>query len=155
MRRAERAEPAGHWPRERLAGTVTLAYDDRHRRRLRLVSDGGEAFMLDLPQTRLLEEGDGLALSDGAWLEVKAASEALLEVKGRDAEHLARLAWHIGNRHLPAQIEAQRLLIRDDHVIAAMLRGLGAALRPVREPFRPEHGAYAGQERQDGHDHAH
>ena len=143
MLRAMRIERAGHWPRQEARGTVTLAYDDRHRRRLRLATDTGEAFLLDLPQASVLAEGDGLALSDGTWLEVKAAAEALLEVTADDAALLPRLAWHIGNRHLPAQLEAGRILIRDDPVIAAMLEGLGARLRRVTAPFAPERGAYA------------
>ncbi len=102
---------------------MTLGYDDRHRRRLRLATDAGEEFLLDLPRAAVLDEGDGLALDDGSWLEVKAAPETLLEVRAATPELLARLAWHIGNRHLPAQIRSDRILIRDDHVIADMLRG--------------------------------
>ena len=142
MLRAERVERAGHWPRAEARGTVTLGFDDRHRRRLLLASDAGEPFLLDLPRAFVLGEGDGLALSDGSWLAVKAAPEPLLEVMAASPALLARLAWHIGNRHLPAQIERDRLLIRDDHVIAAMLEGLGAQLRRVNAPFSPESGAY-------------
>jgi urease accessory protein len=143
MLRATRIEHAGHWPRQEARGTVTLAYDDRHRRRLRLATDAGEAFLLDLPQPSVLAEGDGLALSDGSWLAVRAAREALIEVTAESGALLARLAWHIGNRHLPAQLEEGRILIRDDAVIAAMLEGLGARLRRVTQPFAPERGAYA------------
>ena len=154
MLRAERIERSGHWPRERARSTVTLGYDDRHRRRLRLTSDAGEAFLLDLPQASVLQDGDGLALSDGSWFAVKAAPEALIEVTAPTPELLARLAWHIGNRHLPAQIEAQCILIRDDHVIAAMLEGLGAKLRCIAAPFAPERGAYDSHgHRHDHHEH--
>ena len=152
MLRAERIERAGRWPRERARGTVTLAYDDRHRRRLRLESDAGEPFLLDLPRAGVLEEGDGLALSDGSWLAVQAAPEALVEVTASSPELLTRLAWHIGNRHLPAQLEGGRILIRDDHVIAAMLEGLGARLRRLDAPFTPERGAYAAEPHHH-HDH--
>lgn len=152
MLRAAQVERAGRWPSVEARGTVTLAYDERHRRRLRLVTDAGEPFLLDLPRADVLEEGDGLALSDGSWLRVKAAPEALIEVTAASPGLLLRLAWHLGNRHLPAQIEPQRILIRDDHVIAAMLEGLGAALRRVEAPFSPERGAYHG-EREHGHDH--
>jgi len=151
MLRAERIERKGRWPGAAARGTVTLAYDDRHRRRLRLASDTGEAFLLDLPRAGVLEEGDGIALSDGSWLAVKAAPEALIEVTAPTPELLVRLAWHLGNRHLPAQIEAERILIRDDHVIAHMLEGLGARLRPIQAPFTPERGAYHGE----GHVHDH
>jgi urease accessory protein len=150
MLRASHVERAGQWPSGAARGTVTLGYDDRHRRRLRLTSDEGEAFLLDLPRAGVLEEGDGIALSDGTWLRVKAAPEALLEVTAASPALLLRLAWHLGNRHLPAQIEAHRILIRDDHVIAAMLEGLGARLARIEAPFTPERGAYAGE-----HDHSH
>jgi urease accessory protein len=143
MLRATRLEHAGHWPRQEARGTVTLAYDDRHRRRLRLATDAGEAFLLDLPHASVLAEGDGLALSDGTWLWVRAAVEPLIEVTADSEALLVRLAWHIGNRHLPAQLEEGRILIRDDAVIAAMLEGLGARLRRVTQPFSPERGAYA------------
>jgi urease accessory protein len=142
MLRAPRHERRGHWPSESARGTVTLAYDDRHRRRVRLASDGGEPFLLDLAETGMLEDGDGLALSDGSWLAVKAKSEPLIEITAADPAALTRLAWHLGNRHLPVAIEGARLLIREDHVIAAMLEGLGARLRRIEAPFSPERGAY-------------
>jgi urease accessory protein len=143
MLRATRVEHAGHWPRETARGTVTLAYEYRHRRRLWLAIDAGEAFLLDLPQACLLAEGDGLALSDGTWLAVRAAPEALIEVTAANAASLLRLAWHIGNRHLPAQLDGERILIAEDPIIALMLQGLGARLRRVTQPFSPEGGAYA------------
>jgi urease accessory protein len=155
MLRAERVERSGRWPSARARGTVTLSYDDRHRRRLRLTSDDGEIFLLDLPQALVLAEGDGLALSDGSWLAVRAASEPLLEATAASTAHLMRLAWHIGNRHLPMQIEGERILLRDDSVIAAMLEGLGARLRRVSAPFTPEPGAYAAARHDHGDDHEH
>ncbi|HUK09538.1 MAG TPA: urease accessory protein UreE [Stellaceae bacterium] len=150
MLRATEVRSAGHWPQGEARGTATLDYDARHRRRLTLTSDAGEPFLLDLPRTEVLREGDGLALSDGTWLEVKAAAEPLLEVRAATPALLMRLAWHLGNRHLPTAIESDRLLIRDDHVIAEMLEGLGAALRRIDAPFTPEGGAYRG-----GPDHHH
>lgn len=150
MLRAERVGREGHWPRALARGTVTLAYDERHRRRLRLITDEGEEFLLDLPRAAVLEDGDGLALSDGGWIAVKAAPERLIEVTAERPHLLLRLAWHLGNRHLPAQIMIDRILIREDHVIADMLRGLGALLRAVEASFTPERGAYDG-----GHDHHH
>lgn len=157
MLTATRAERAGHWPKERAQGSVTLAFDGRHRRRLRLTTDGGEEFLLDLPRTATLEEGDGLALNDGRWIEVRAAPEELLEITAADPALLPRLAWHLGNRHLPARIEAHRILIRRDHVIADMLAQLGATLRFIEAPFTPERGAYDGgghhHHHDDGHDH--
>jgi urease accessory protein len=150
MRTATRAERAGHWPESRAAGAVTLAYDDRHRRRVRLATDAGEEFLLDLPRALLLDDGDGLQLDDDRWITVRAAPEALIEVTSADPTLLTRLAWHLGNRHLPARIEPRRILIRRDHVIADMLSKLGAALRLIEAPFTPERGAY-----DEGHRHAH
>ncbi|HLZ66823.1 MAG TPA: urease accessory protein UreE [Aliidongia sp.] len=147
MRRAHTALPAGSWPEPERAGTVTLSYLERHRRRLRLVTDQGEPFLLDLAKAVLLGEGDGLQLDEGGIVEVRAANEALLEIRAGTAG-LPRLAYHLGNRHLPLQLLADALLIRDDHVIADMVRGLGGEVRAVSRPFTPEAGAYAG-----GHDH--
>jgi urease accessory protein len=141
MLRALHLEPAGRWPRERARGSVTLDHDSRHRRRVRLATDAGEAFLLDLPRAVAMGHGDGLALEDGSWIEVRAKAEPLLEVTA-PPELLCRLAWHIGNRHVPAAIEPHRILIRDDHVLADMLQRQGASLRPVSEPFAPEAGAY-------------
>ncbi len=158
MKRVERIDRAGQWPRDQALGTVTLEYDDPHRRRLQLVSDAGEPFLLDLARATVLAEGDGLALGQEGWLEVKAAPELLIEVTAPSPDLLCRLAWHIGNRHLAASIERDRILIRDDHVIAAMLEGLGATMRRVRAPFTPERGAYAAapgpSPHHEGHDHA-
>ena len=131
---------------------MTLAFDDRHRRRITLTSDQGEPFLLDLPEASVLEEGDGLAMSDGTWLRVRAAAETLIEVTAPTPEQLARLAWHLGNRHLPVQIDAEALLIREDAVIADMLRGLGATVRVIAAPFSPERGAYDDSR---GYDHSH
>lgn len=152
MRRALGVHSAGTWPHTAARGVVSLAYDDRHRRRWKLVSDRGEAFLLDLTQAAVLRDGDGLALDDGGWIAVAAAPEPLLEVVAASPRDLARLAWHLGNRHVPAAIAAEGILIRDDSVIAAMLEGLGARLRRVQGPFTPEGGAYdAG--RHSGHEH--
>jgi urease accessory protein len=123
---------------------VTLSYDERHRRRLRYLAESGTEFLLDLPRTTILRGGDGLQLEDGRVILVAAATEALLEVRAADAEQLTRLAWHIGNRHLPAQVLPGRLLIREDSVIEEMLQGLGATVRHVSEAFTPEPGAYDG-----------
>jgi urease accessory protein len=154
MLRADRVAHVGEWPREHACGTVTLAFDDRHRRRLRLTSDAGQPFLLDLSRAAVLEEGDGLALSDGTWLAVKAAPEALLEITA-EPSLLARLAWHLGNRHLPAQIDAQRIRIRDDHVIADMIERLGGRVQRISAPFSPEAGAYDAPPPAHEHHHEH
>jgi urease accessory protein len=97
-----------------------------------------------------LGHGDALVLDDGRAAGIVAAEEELLDIRGRDAAHLAALAWHIGNRHLAAAIEASRILFQRDHVIKAMLEGVDAQVREVREPFGPLAGAYSG-----GHSHGH
>lgn len=135
--------PAGSWSAASAIDQVTLDYEGRHRRRYRYVADGGTKFVLDLKQTTLLHEGDGIKLDNGRVVLVKAAPEALVAVAARDATALLRLAWHIGNRHLPAQISAERILIRDDAVIVNMLHGLGATVEKITAPFTPERGAYA------------
>ena len=123
-------------------GTVHLDFDARHRRRHRLRTDTGLEFLLDLPKARHLRDGEHLILDDGRCVLVTAAPEPLLEVRGRDAHHLLRLAWHIGNRHLAAELADGAIYLRDDHVIAAMLSGLGAMVQQVARPFDPEGGAY-------------
>ena len=128
--------------------TVTLDYDGRLLRRKRLVSDQGEALMVDLAEMVSLDHLDALVLADGRLVTVLAAPEVLYAVSGP----LVRLAWHIGNRHTPCQIEAERLLIRADPVLKLMLHGLGATVTEVTEPFRPEGGAY-GHGRTFGHEH--
>ena len=109
---------------------------------MRFLADAGTEFLLDLPRTTVLRGGDGLKLEDGRVIVVAAADEPLLEVTAADPQQLARLAWHIGNRHLPAQMAAGRILIREDSVVEDMLKGLGATVRHVAEPFSPEPGAY-------------
>ncbi len=118
-----------------------------------MTGEHGVRALLDLPHALLLTGGSGLRLEDGRILEVRARIEPLLEVRAKDAASLLRLAWHIGNRHLTAQIEPDRILIRLDHVIATMLTGLGATVTEIEAPFDPEGGAYGG--RHTAHDHGH
>ena len=123
--------------------TVTLAYDDRHRRRLHLLTDGGLPFLLDLPDARALRDGDRLVLDDGRLVLVRAAPEAVLEVRAGDPAALARVAWHLGNRHTPTQILDGGLRIRADHVLEHLLvEHLGAQVARATAPFDPEGGAY-------------
>ncbi len=143
--------PAGHWPQEKAAGSLTLDFDARHRRRIRLTADQGEDVLLDLSKAVAMADGDGLQLEDGRWLKVLAAAELVVEVRHKDPNQLVRLAWHLGNRHLPTEIRSQVLRIRPDHVIENMLRGFGADLVTVQVPFQPEGGAYTGL----GHSHDH
>ncbi len=137
------------------ADTITLDETARHRRRVAMKSDNGISFLLDLAEARHLRHGDGLLLDDGRVIRVVAEPEELLEVRARNGLHLTELAWHIGNRHLAAQIEPERILIRRDHVIEAMLTGLGAKVSPVVEIFQPVGGAYSGHGHGDDHAHGH
>jgi urease accessory protein len=144
MRRAIALHRRGHWPEEAALDAVTLAYLDRHRRRIRLVADSGAPFLLDLPRAQRLAEGDGLELDNGGYIGVRAAPEPVIDIAGEQPTDLLRIAWHLGNRHLPIQVIEERLRIRDDHVIAAMIEGLGGRITRLQAPFDPEIGAYAG-----------
>jgi len=151
IHRASTHRPAGQWPTEKTAGSLTLDFDSRHRRRIRLTADQGEDVLLDLGKAVAMADGDGLQLEDGRWLRVQAAAETVVEVRHKDPHQLVRLAWHLGNRHLPTEIRDHVLRIRPDHVIEHMLRGFGADLAQVHAAFQPEGGAYGGH----GHHHNH
>lgn len=131
------------------ADRVVLDYDDRHRRRIALTADKGTAFLLDLPSPAELRGGDALLLEDGRLVEIVAAPELLVEIRCADAKHLACVAWHIGNRHVPVQVLSNALRIRRDHVLADLVRHLGANVVEIEAPFTPEGGAY-----QSAHSHA-
>ncbi|HVV40341.1 MAG TPA: urease accessory protein UreE [Nitrobacter sp.] len=141
---------------EQAADTVVLDFDDRHRRRLVMTGTRGLEFLLDLEAAVALRGGDALVLEDGRLVEIVAAPEPLAEIRCKDAHHLVRVAWHLGNRHLPTQITGKGLRIRRDHVIEAMVRGLGARVIEIEAPFDPEGGAYAeGQAHATGPAHGH
>ncbi|EWY38824.1 urease accessory protein UreE [Skermanella stibiiresistens SB22] len=143
LRRATLVHHAGHWPAADAAGTVTLTFDDRFRRRIQLNDDAGEPFLLDLARAVVLNDGDALELDDGTLVAVRAAPEDLAEVTCATPETLARIAWHLGNRHLPVQIAGAAIRLRWDHVIVDMLTGLGAEVVRTSAGFTPESGAYA------------
>ena len=144
MRRAIAVRSLAGGEGEQALATVTLAFDDRHRRRIRMTDDAGTPFLLDLPEATLLADGDGLALEGGGCIRVRAANEAVADLRCSSPAHAARLAWHIGNRHAPVQVlAANTLRIRDEAVLVRMLEGLGAAVTRRRAPFTPEPGAYA------------
>lgn len=142
------------------ADTVVLDFDDRHRRRMAMTGTRGLEFLLDLEHAVALRGGDALVLEDGRLVEVLAAPEPLLEIRCNDPQHLVRVAWHLGNRHLPTQITGRALRIRRDHVIEGMVKGLGARVIEIEAPFDPEGGAYAGDDHghethgHAGHDHS-
>src|SRR5262245_2370325 len=133
---------AGEWPEELAAGSLTLEFDDRHRRRTRLVTDQGDDVLLDLPSAIAMGDRDGLQLDDGRWLVVRAAAEPVVHITQPDPGRLVRLAWQLGDRHVPAEIDSRDLRIRPDHVIEDMLRGFGATLVKLEAAFHPEGGAY-------------
>jgi urease accessory protein len=135
--------------RSRIIDHVLLDATDRHRRRVVLVGEAGATYLLNLSEPRQLREGDGLVLEDGKIVRVAAKPEPLIEITSPDVSSLARLAWHIGNRHTDVQIVGNGLRIRRDHVLEEMLSGLGAILTPLEAPFDPEPGAYSGH----GHRH--
>ncbi len=149
--RAIAVRAAGTWEGEAI-DRVLLDFDRRHRRRIVLRTEAGRDLLVDLPQAARLRDGDGLALEGGGVVRVVARAEALLEIAAGDAAALVRIAWHLGNRHLPVQLLGERIRIRDDHVIAEMVRGLGGFAAEIAAPFDPEPGAYAGAAHHHHHD---
>ena len=151
MRRASEIKTVGTWNLARAIDRVVLDADERHRRRITLTGEGGTTFLLDLPHATALKDGDGLVLEDGSIVRVDGKPESLVEVSAASPHELARLAWHIGNRHTDVQIVGDRLRIRRDHVLEEMLRGLGAQITPIEAPFDPEQGAYGHHHHDHGH----
>ena len=162
MQRVHSYIPAGQ-NSDPASAKVELPHDLRHLRRKLLTLDNGDMVMLDLKEAVLFADGDKLRLENGDLVEIVAAREKLFEITGRDRLHLTELAWHLGNRHLPAQIDEARILIQRDHVIRSMLEGLGATVTPVETAFQPVRGAYHahgghdhhGHDHHDHHDHGH
>lgn len=149
MRRALAVRQAGQWDSAAAIDAVVLDAAARHRRRVVLNAEHGTRVLLDLPHAIVLKDGDGLVLEDGALVRVVGKAEPLYEIATADASDLARLAWHLGNRHAEVQVIGNRLRIRRDHVLAAMLEQLGAQVTAIEAPFDPETGAYGS------HGHAH
>jgi urease accessory protein len=158
MLHAHSVIPAGQWSGEPV-DSVVLDYDERYRRRFAMTGVRGLGFLLDLPEAVMLRAGDGLKLEDGGVVEVVAAPEPLAEIRAADAAALTRVAWHLGNRHLPTELTKRSLRIRRDPVIEEMARGLGATVAAIDAPFNPEGGAYVraggGHDHGRGDDHAH
>ena len=154
MLRAIAVLAAGSWKSEP-CDSVVLEFDERHRRRVAMSGVRGLEFLLDLPEAVTLRSGDGLSLDDGRIVEVLAAPEALAEIRAADAAALTRLAWHLGNRHLPTELLRGKLRVRRDSVIEEMVKGLGGLVTHIEAPFNPEGGAYvSGPAAHDhGHDH--
>jgi urease accessory protein len=154
MIRAMTLLPAGSWDRAQECDNIELPHDGRHRRRVTMRGVGDTVFLLDLAEATLLKDGDGLRLDDGRFIRVVAAREPILEVTG-DAHLLSRLAWHLGNRHVPAEILPKAIRIAPDHVLEDMLKKLGAKVAHIEAPFNPEAGAYANEHAHDHDSHHH
>ena len=144
--------PSGSWDDRRPADHVLIDFDRRHRRRIVLMTEGATELLLDLPQAVRLRDGDGLQAEDGRIIRVVARPEPLLEIHAHGPAELVRIAWHLGNRHLPVQLLGDRIRIRADHVIADMVHGLGGHANAIEAPFDPEGGAYAGEHAHHHHD---
>jgi urease accessory protein len=153
MKRASRIVHAADWCRADAIDRVVIDAEGRYRRRIVLTGERGTRFLLDLPQAVALRDGDGLVLDDGSVVCVFGKPEALVEVAAENAAAMARLAWHLGNRHTEVQIAGDRLRMRRDHVLEEMLLSLGARLTPVEAPFEPERGAYEHQHGEDSGSH--
>ena len=136
-------------------GVAVLQHDERHLRRKTIALTSGVKVLVDLAEPVVLDTGDELLLEDGSTVEIAAAEEALYTVTPRDPLHLIELAWHIGNRHLPAAIFSDHILLLRDHVIRSMLEGLGATVHETVAPFNPVRGAYSSQGHSHSHEHDH
>lgn len=154
MKRASAVLPKGSFADDAVVGEVVLDSEARLRRRA-VLSAGRQQFLLDLAELVPLNDGDGLSLDGGGVIRVLAAPERLVEITAKSPAELVRIAWHLGNRHLPTQLLADRIRIRPDHVIEDMLVGLGATVAKVDAAFDPEGGAYAGGHHDHDHDHDH
>jgi urease accessory protein len=156
MVRIDRILTAGSWDSASAIDSVLIDFDRRHRRRIALRTENGADVLLDLPHAVRLRDGDGLPIDNGI-IRVTAQPEPLLEIHAHDDGELVRIAWHLGNRHLPVQLLGDRIRIRADHVIAEMVEGLGGHVDEIEAPFDPEPGAYAagggGHHHHGDHDH--
>jgi len=149
MKRVTQIKPAMTWDTQAARDFIVLDAQDRHRRRVVFVGEQGATYLLDLPRPAQLRDGDALVLEDGTLVRVTGKVEPLVEISAATTQELARIAWHLGNRHTEVQVTGDRLRIRRDHVLEDMLRGLGASLVFLEAPFDPETGAYSH------HEHAH
>lgn len=160
MRRIHAVEPSDAGKPE---DTVRLDHDQRNRRRMVYTTQAGRPILLDMPRPVHLRDGDLLRLEDGTLVRVDAVAEPLTEIHAHSTSEMVRIAWHLGNRHLPTQLLSGEhgnslggiLRIRHDHVIAEMVEGLGGHCQPVLAPFDPEGGAYEGAGGLHGHGHHH
>ncbi|WP_230531832.1 urease accessory protein UreE [Microvirga roseola] len=139
---------------DRVVDTVTLDYAARNRRQAALKGEGGTEIVLDLDMETTINDGDALRLEDGNLVQVKAASEKLLEIRAENPLRLMRLAWHLGSQHGQAEITADAIYIEDSPALAELARGQGCTATPVERPFKPERSAHVC-DHDHGHDHHH
>ncbi|UXM95802.1 urease accessory protein UreE [Bartonella sp. HY329] len=132
-----------------ISGELNLDHEERHLRRKLLHFDNGDMIMVDLKESVQLHDGSLLQAESGEFFRICAKSEPLYEARAKNPLHLLQLAWHLGNRHLSVEIFKDRITLLRDHVIRAMLEGLGATVREIEAPFQPLHGAY--HEHSGGH----
>lgn len=155
MRRIVEILPSAQPPSPQSIDLVRLDHDLRTRRRMVFTTQAGHPILLDMPRTVRLRDGDVLRLEDGAFVRVEAIAESLTEISAPSVAALIRIAWHLGNRHLPTQLmpapEGGTLRIRHDHVIEDMVRGLGGECAHRMAPFDPEGGAYGGESEPGDH----
>jgi len=151
--RSETVLPAGTWDLARAIDRVLIDHDSRHRRRIVLRTEAARELLLDLAQAVRLRHGDGLLLDDGGVVRVEARPEPLAEIHAHADDDLVRIAWHLGNRHLPVQLLGVHIRIRRDHVIEAMVEQLGGHVDHIEAPFDPEAGAYAAGPHHHHHHH--
>ena len=152
MKRFTAVVPAGRFDPTVVSDRVVLDYESRHRRRIVLYGEAGTVVLLDLSEAAHLRDGDALRGEEGGLVVVAAAPERLVEIRAGSQAELIRIAWHLGNRHLPTQLLPDALRIRTDHVIEEMVRGLGGTVIAIEAPFDPEGGAY-GHGAVHGHSH--
>ncbi len=125
-----------------IVDTVVLNLEERRLQRGAFVGASGTRYDIELVEPVLLRMGDVLLTEEGRLVEVVAEAEPLIEVRSRDIDELARLAWHLGDRHVPVEVFMHRLRLRRDPAIERMLAALGVKVVAIEAPFNPEGGAY-------------
>ncbi|MCO5092575.1 urease accessory protein UreE [Bosea sp. (in: a-proteobacteria)] len=150
---------------DRVADTIALGHKDRNRGGATVTTAGGLSVTIDLDRPAVLNDGDALKLEDGRLVQVRAAAESLLEIRAENPLRLIRLAWHLGGRHVPAEMTAEALYVANDAALGELVRGQGCAMSVVERPFQPEpevrhhaHGDDCGcghEHHHHGHDHHH
>jgi urease accessory protein len=155
MPRATRVLNAAERPDTPAVDTLILTHAQRQAQKGFLFGTKGICVELDLPEAVRLRTDDALVLDDGGLVEIVAEPEPLIEARAADLPSLARLAWHLGDRHVPVQILERRLRLKRDPAVEALLESLGAKVTAIEAPFEPEGGAYDAVSDDHGHHHHH